>query len=161
MSGRKLSEEDEKKLKIMEALPFFKPFNRDELITVLDNSSWLKFDYSDTIVKEGATENSFYIILKGSVSIRKETGIANVKKPIYTLRKGECFGEMSVITGKPRSAHVIADEETYLLKIDASTLNKETESFELRSFQFKFYKIFSEILADRPNMIDEKFVRPF
>jgi CRP-like cAMP-binding protein len=159
--ARTTSEEDDKKIKIMRALSFFEPFTDSELPAILKTSTWLKYDSGDIVVKEGASEHSFYIILKGSVSIKKQTGYANVKKVIDNLSRGQCFGEMSVISGKPRSADVVANEETFILKIDAATLQKETESFELRSLQFKFYKIFSEILAERLNMIDEKFVRPF
>ena len=156
----KISEEDEKKVKIMNALPFFKTFSDDELFTILNSSRWLKFSPGDFIVKEGETDNSFYIVLKGSVTIQKRTGVGNFRKPLSTLSTGHCFGEMSVITGNPRTADVTTNEQTFLLRLDAETLNSETESLEFKSIQLKFYKIFSEILADRLNALAEKFVRP-
>jgi hypothetical protein len=155
-----LSEEDEKKISIMQSLPFFRPFTEQELFVILDTSRWLRCSPGDIVVKEGDTEHSFYIILKGSIRIQKRVGAASMKKPISYLKKGQCFGEMSVLTGQPRSADAVAEEETYVLKIDADTLNKETDSFEFRSMQFKFYKIFCEILSHRLNMTNSLLVKP-
>lgn len=144
----------------MRSLPFFKPFTDQELLIILETSKWLRCGSGEIVVKEGDTEHSFYIILKGSVRIQKRVGMASMKKSISYLKKGQCFGEMSVITGQPRSADVAAEEETYVLKIDADTLNKETDSFEFRSIQFKFYKIFCEILAQRLATTNMKLVKP-
>jgi CRP-like cAMP-binding protein len=79
---------------------------------------------------------------------------------LQPANRGQCFGEMSVLTGQPRSADAVVEEETYVLKIDADTLNKETDSFDFRSIQFKFYKIFSEILAQRLAMTNMLLVKP-
>ena len=155
-----LSEEDEKKFMIMQSLPFFKPFTDQELIIILETSKWVKASPGDIVVKEGDTEHSFYVILKGSVRIQKRVGMASMKKSISYLNKGQCFGEMSVLTGQPRSADVAAEEETFLLKIDAETLNKETDSFDFRSIQFKFYRIFSQILSQRLAATNTKLVKP-
>jgi hypothetical protein len=155
-----LSDEDEKKIAIMRSLPFFKPFTEQELFIILETCRWLRSNPGDIVVKEGNTEHSFYIILKGSVRIQKRVGMTSMKKPINYLKKGQCFGEMSVLTGQPRSADAVAEEETYLLKIDADTLNKETDSFEFRSMQFKFYKIFCQILSHRLDMASSQLVKP-
>ena len=155
-----LSEEDEKKIMIMRSVPFFRPFTEKELSVILDTSRWLRCSPGDIVVKEGDTEHSFYIILKGSIRIQKKVGMAGMKKPISFLKKGQCFGEMSVITGQPRSADAVAEEETFALKIDADTLNEETDSFDFRSMQFNFYKIFSDILAKRLAMTNQMLVKP-
>jgi len=155
-----ISDEEDKKVAILRSLPFFSSFNDQELLIILDMSKWLKFAPGDFVVKEGESENSFYIIMKGNVLIRKKVGVSNMKKTISHLKKGECLGEMSLLTGQPRTADVIAEEETFLLKIDSYTLNGDTESFELRSIQFKFYKKFSEILAQRLAQTNKIAVTP-
>ncbi|MFO0754418.1 MAG: cyclic nucleotide-binding domain-containing protein [Thermodesulfovibrionales bacterium] len=79
-----------------------------------------------------------YVILKGRAEVRKRNGIALLKKP-GSLGAGQCFsGEMSLVTGKPRNADVVACTETYVLRIGADALNRETGSYEMRSLQFKF-----------------------
>ncbi len=144
----------------MRSLPFFKPFIDRELLVILDTSKWVRCGPGDIVVKEGDTEHSFYVILKGSTRIQKRVGMASLKKTIGYLKRGQCFGEMSVLTGQPRSADVVAEEETFVLKIDADTLNKETDSFDFRSMQFKFYKIFCEILAQRLDLTNKLLVKP-
>lgn len=146
----RISKEDEPKIKIMRATSFFEPFSDRELPVILESSTWLKCATGDIILREGeSSDPSFFVVLKGSICIQKKIGGTSMKKTLHRINRGECFGEMSVIAKQPRSADAVAEGETYVLKIDADTLNKETDSFALRSIQFKFYKIFSEILAQR------------
>ena len=147
------------KLKIMQALPFFAPFTNDELQMILQTSTWLKFGPGDVIVKEGEKGKSFFIILQGSVCIQKKIGIADIKKPILCLKKGQCFGEVAVVTGQPRGADAVAEHETSLMRINADDLDKESESLQFRSMQFKFYKIFSKVLAQRLILTDDMLVK--
>lgn len=147
---KKISQEDENKLRIMRTTAFFSPFTDDELSIILRTSTWLKCGSGDIVLREGeSSDPSFFVILKGRVCIQKRIGGSNMKKTIGRLKRGECFGEMSVIRRQQRSADVVAEEETYVIKIDSDTLKKETDSFDLRTIQFKFYKAFSEILAER------------
>ncbi len=60
---------------------------------------------------------------------------------------GNCFGEMSIVTGKPRSADVIAKEDTVVFKIVPDFLEDSKEANML--IQLKFYKNFSRGLADK------------
>ncbi|MBF0327862.1 MAG: cyclic nucleotide-binding domain-containing protein [Nitrospirae bacterium] len=138
----------ENKLKIMRALSFFAPFSSEELDIIIQTSNWLKFSSGDIIVKEGDNGRSFFIILQGRVCIQKKLGVST-KKTLLCLNRGQCFGEAAVVTGEPRSADAVAELETYLMRIDAEDLDKEEESLQFRSVQFKFYKIFSKILAKR------------
>ena len=147
---KEISQEDENKLRIMRATPFFSPFTDDELSIILRTCTWLRCGSGEFVLREGeSSDPSFFVILKGSICIQKRLGGTSMKKTIDRLKRGECFGEMAILRSEQRSADVIAEEETYVLKIDADTLNKETDSFDLKCIQFKFYKAFAEILAER------------
>jgi CRP-like cAMP-binding protein len=74
---------------------------------------WKVFDRGEVIIKEGDEGDTFFIIREGEVSVRiKKNG---KKKEIATLGQGSFFGEMSLLTGEPRRATVVARDECELL----------------------------------------------
>ncbi|MEN6486796.1 MAG: cyclic nucleotide-binding domain-containing protein [Syntrophobacteraceae bacterium] len=66
------------------------------------------------IFKVGDPGDGFYIIHSGKVRIYRKKG-AGVERELSILGPGESFGEISLITGEPRSANAEALEETHLL----------------------------------------------
>lgn len=68
------------------------------------------------IFKEGSQGDKVYIIKEGAIKITTQQGEKMVTLAI--LNKGACFGEMSVISAKPRVATATADIETEVYEID-------------------------------------------
>ena len=68
----------------------------------------------DIICQEGETGDYFYLIVKGEAEVRKRDRVVAI------LRAGEIFGEMSLLTGEPRSATVTA-----VSPMDLYQINKE------------------------------------
>ncbi len=64
------------------------------------------FRDGEIIIKEGETGKDMFIIVKGKVSIAKES--EGVKTTLATLTEGDIFGEMALVDSQPRSATVIA-----------------------------------------------------
>jgi hypothetical protein len=74
------------------------------------------------IVKQGETDDSMYLVLEGELRVRlmitgKETILA-------TLGPGECFGEIALFDRGPRSADVLANKDSVLLKITSEAFDK-------------------------------------
>lgn len=151
----------EKIIEVLKKIPFFKEFTDGELSLLLKITQWLRFQPGDIIIKEGSSEKNFSIILKGSVSIRKRTGVGAYKKTICNLSMGQSFGEMSFVTGKPRSADIVAEDETYVLRFNSEDIQKEHGNPQYASLLLKFYKKFSEILAERLEDADKQIIKPF
>ncbi len=65
--------------------------------------------YSDSarLVRQGDEGDSMFIILDGKVEVRI-TGARNQEITVKERNAGDFFGEMSLLTGEPRSASVIA-----------------------------------------------------
>ncbi len=60
----------------------------------------------ETIVNEGEQAVAFYVITSGKVRLTKKG------EELGTMGPGECFGEMALLDGHPRSASVLALEDT-------------------------------------------------
>jgi CRP/FNR family cyclic AMP-dependent transcriptional regulator len=75
------------------------------------------FKPDSVIFREGEEGTEMYLIVQGSVEIRKATG-PSTSKTLTTLGKGDIFGEMAIIDRKPRSATAMATEPTQLLAIN-------------------------------------------
>ena len=78
-------------------------------------------------IQEGQHDGTLYLIKKGSVSVR-----ARLHGELMTLAKLEAhqfFGEVSFLTGVPRTASVHAEEDTELLQIGQSELSRLLEQY--------------------------------
>ncbi|HOC46667.1 MAG TPA: cyclic nucleotide-binding domain-containing protein, partial [Syntrophorhabdaceae bacterium] len=70
------------------------------------------------IVREGAWGDAMFIIKNGQVEVKKKEPNLGIDLTIATLGTGACFGEMALLTGKPRSATVIAVAATELFVLE-------------------------------------------
>ena len=75
------------------------------------------------ICREGEIEHEFYIIRFGHVTISKRLNDGD-ERILATMGAGEFFGEMALIEHKPRTATVIARDDTELLVITEETVEK-------------------------------------
>ena len=131
ITGTTRSEKVEDVVDYVLSVPFFEDFSKDQVKEILNASNIIKVRKGKVVVAEGEIDDSFFIILSGRAAVRKED------KNIATIGRGECFGEMSYLSGQPRVATVLADTDCVLLKISATLLDKSSESMQLpflRSF---------------------------
>jgi hypothetical protein len=75
------------------------------------------FGRGEQIIEQGAGGETFYVVAEGTVSVR--TGAPAVE--VAQLGTGETFGEMSLLTGEPRAATVVAASDALLLELDRPT----------------------------------------
>jgi CPA1 family monovalent cation:H+ antiporter len=80
------------------------------------------------IVERGARGTAMYFIVSGQVSVRLPESVAG-GGPV-TLERGQFFGELSLITRRPRNADVIAEGYCHLLVLDARDFHKLLRSDE-------------------------------
>ena len=70
-----------------------------------------------TVFREGDMDSDLYILLKGSVSIKKQSFDRVESKRLVTFGPGSVFGEMALIDKSPRSADAWADTDCELLRL--------------------------------------------
>jgi MFS family permease len=86
------------------------------------------------IVEHGDTASSAYFILEGSATagIPEEGGY----RGLSTMGEGDFFGEIAALTGSPRTADVVADDDATLLEVPAEALRSTMTVPEIQKLVF-------------------------
>lgn len=130
------------RLELISGIDFLKQLDRSHLVFIAQNLRELWFQGGEVLVRKGSEGSDFYIIDQGAASVfLDETGA----KKVATLHEGNFFGEMSLLTGEPRSATVVADSETRLLVMCQETLKSILDRDP------NLAKVLSDILIERQN----------
>lgn len=122
--------EEEHELEAAEHAQAVALFSRLDLFSELDpqtvealaaSTEAQAFDDGEVLVEEGDSGDSLFVIAAGKVAISKaQSGGGSVE--LATLEAGEFFGEMSLLTGEPRSATVAARGVCRVLKLTKSAI---------------------------------------
>jgi small-conductance mechanosensitive channel/CRP-like cAMP-binding protein len=104
----------------LQQIPLFVPLGEDEIERLAKASSTRVFAPGEAIVRKGQEGNSMFVIVRGGVKVQIPEN--DYQKTINRLRANDFFGEMSLLTGQPRTATVIAEEETEVIQIKKTAL---------------------------------------
>jgi len=74
------------------------------------------------IVKQGETDDSMFLVLEGELRVRLMIG--GKETILATLGAGECFGEIALFDRGPRSADVVSNKASVLLKISSEAFDR-------------------------------------
>jgi CRP-like cAMP-binding protein/Fe-S-cluster-containing hydrogenase component 2/thioredoxin reductase len=88
------------------------------LAGVVAGSKVVEFKPNDTLIEEGAEDDSVYLVRKGSVTISRRIGGKDIV--LAYLPAGNYVGEMAMLTKSKRSATVKAAVLTEAIKIDSA-----------------------------------------
>jgi CRP/FNR family transcriptional regulator, cyclic AMP receptor protein len=99
-------------LRHLQRVPLFS--DEDELRRVAEHSRIVDAPAGTVITQIGDAGNSFFIIIDGTAAVRTPVGAGSQLQP------GDCFGEMSLVDGEPRSATIVATTDLRLLVVDRS-----------------------------------------
>ena len=105
--------------------PMLHDITEDEWTYVEKNSKRKTFKSGEVLFNEGVSGHEFYIIISGRVAVTKISEISGERLELGILKEGDIIGEMAIITNKPRSATIIAIEDTTVLVIDMDRLKQD------------------------------------
>ncbi len=100
-----------------------------DLFTELDSEECLRlaegcreqlFGAGERVVQQGAAGRSMFVVIEGAVRVSLEPSGQDVAR----ILRGGFFGEMSMLTGEPRTATVTATDDAVLLEITSETFRE-------------------------------------
>jgi hypothetical protein len=120
--------------------PLFDGFSPEELVAVMRGLELASFEAGDVIVAEGAAGDSMFILTTGRVKAYVKTPKGRSMK-VQEFEEGDFFGEISVLTGKPRTATLTAAVDCECLVLNRETLDEITKTHPgVREVLKKFQK---------------------
>lgn len=98
-----------RKVEVLQAVP------ESDRESLLDGFKLQHFASGETIIEEGQEGDSFFLVDRGEASVTKFAGGA--RQQVASLRPGQFFGEMALLTGEARAASVqaITDVDVFVL----------------------------------------------
>ena len=80
-----------------------------------------RVDAGTDVVRQGEEGNSLFVVVDGLFEVRQESN--GLCRAVARLEPGQCFGEMSLLSGEPRSATVTALTEGTLFELASAGLS--------------------------------------
>ena len=97
---------------------------------------------NDYLIKEGEDSNDLFIVIEGSLDVKKYDIINHLEHSIATVSQGESVGELGLLVAEKRSASAIAIVPTKVRRIPLDTYKKLIQSDPL------YYQIYYSLSID-------------
>lgn len=133
-------------------IPLFSDLPADAFIALFEQCPLRRFDDGQTIIEQGTTGESFFVICAGRVRVFRTDGAS--RREVATLDEGAFFGEMALLSDAPRSASVLAGgEDTQVLEISAQLLKDLSTKYPTVAQALKKFcrqRLLSNLMASAP-----------
>ena len=102
--------------------PLFADFSESDLVAVIQGLELASYGPGDILILEGDPGTSLFVITSGVVRafVRQKDG---KNKQVREMGEGSFFGEIAVLSGKPRTATVTAKSAVEALILERKTLD--------------------------------------
>lgn len=98
------------------AIPLFSSLTRDELKEVLSSAMEVQsLGDGEVVVREGEPGDALYALAEGQAGVFRGLGTPDERR-VASLVAGDVFGEVSIISGAPRVASVVAEGPALVLR---------------------------------------------
>src|SRR5213596_420050 len=110
-----VQEEKAEAISILRGERLFECLSEDQLNQMVKEARLKLFGRGEPVIEEGAAGDSMFVMLRGAAHVFVSKNGSKIR--VASLGAGDCFGEMSLLTGEPRSATVRADGDCYVMEI--------------------------------------------
>ncbi|HEY6806315.1 MAG TPA: mechanosensitive ion channel family protein [Pyrinomonadaceae bacterium] len=106
----------------LSAVDIFAPLSVEETKMLAQAAVRHVFAPGETVIRAGDPGSSMFVVHNGKVQVQISENGKPI--PVATLNEGDFFGEMALFTGEPRTANVVALEETEVLEIGHAAMKR-------------------------------------
>jgi small-conductance mechanosensitive channel/CRP-like cAMP-binding protein len=114
---RKSDEEQQRRLDALAHVHYFDHLSAEDRARLASGLHYAPFAAGEVMTRQGAEGHWLYLILGGEAQIQVH-GEEGLEREVATLRGGQFFGEMSLLTGAPRQATVVAATDVVCYRLD-------------------------------------------
>lgn len=100
---------------LLRAQSLFQGLGDEHLQTLVERALVHPYGRGESIIREGADGASMFVLLRGEADVL--VSVNDTSARVANLRRGDCFGEMSLLTGERRRASVVAATDCEVLEI--------------------------------------------
>jgi type IV pilus assembly protein PilB len=112
----------------LHTLPLFAGLTRRECLELEQRMTHREFPPQAMILREGGPGNAAFFIQTGTVAVRRKDPASGIEFHLTELGAGQMFGEMALITRKPRTASVVALEATTCAVLEETDFRRVVEA---------------------------------
>jgi small-conductance mechanosensitive channel len=117
--AERASERIERVMEALRPVDLFAPLTGDQLTEVAARAGERIYGQGEAIVRQSEAGSSMFVIKRGRVRVVEASG-----RELATIEAGGYVGEMSMLTGQPRSATVLAVEDCEAVELTAESLRE-------------------------------------
>jgi NTE family protein len=108
--------EDQYDLFLIGLTRFFGDLGASDLTKILEKVDWLEYAAGETVMREGSSASDIFFVVSGRLRAVAETDRGETRL-LGEVSRGEALGEIAFISGRPRTATVIAVRATLLVRL--------------------------------------------
>jgi CRP-like cAMP-binding protein len=139
-------------LEVITGSHLFKSLDEEGRARLMKGATSVTFDTGQVVVREGDPGEALYLIRQGVVDVH--TMREGQRFHLATLGPGACFGEVALLSGRPRTATVVAKEPCTLLCFYRSQIDEILVAYP------KVRKLLESVVMGRAKDTIEKITRP-
>jgi small-conductance mechanosensitive channel/CRP-like cAMP-binding protein len=117
-----MAAKQERILGALRRIDFLSVLSPEDLESVAQQAAVRVYLPGEAVVRQGDAGAEFFIILGGSAEVRRGEG--DKVATVATLHPMQFFGEMSLLTGEPRSATIVAQTKLEVVVINKAVLER-------------------------------------
>jgi len=137
-------------LRLISKVSLFKNLEREDLIGLLRNVSKATFTPGEIVFEEGFEGHSMYVVIQGYFEVYRE--VNGLPIPFAKIGPGAHFGEIALISSRPRSASVRSVGDGVALRFSKQAVFSEPNAAAI------FFRNMARLMTERLVCANEEII---